>query len=332
VARGESLIRQWKLLSALQSNRVGVCLDDLADIVGYNRRTVQRDLRMLQEAGFPLEHEADEAGKRFWRLPPGLIERQAIILSFPEAVSLYLARQLLAPLTGTLLAEGLDSLIQKIRSTLPQQALRHFEHLHELIAVRAAGQPDYRRHADQLRVLSEAVASCRAVQITYRGAWRAEQYSTFIHPYGIVFYGGELYVPAYSVRAGAIRLFKVSRISRAELSAQRFTRPGDLRLEDLFTGSFGIVRPTGGKPIDIICRFDGPVAVLVTERQWHRSQRIQSRREGSLLVRYRLGETSEFKRWIKGLGPGAAVLKPDWLRREIRAELLEAVRQHGGAR
>ena len=53
VARGESLIRQWKLLSALQSNRVGVCLDDLADIVGYNRRTVQRDLRMLKEAVIP---------------------------------------------------------------------------------------------------------------------------------------------------------------------------------------------------------------------------------------------------------------------------------------
>jgi len=88
MARGESLLRQWKLLKILQSRRVGMSLRDLAALAGYTERTIQRDLRLLREAGFPVTHNDDEFGKRFWRLPSQFLEREGIVLSVTEAVSL----------------------------------------------------------------------------------------------------------------------------------------------------------------------------------------------------------------------------------------------------
>jgi len=37
----------------------------------------------------------------------------------------------------------------------------------------------------------------------------------------------------------------------------------------------------------------------------------------------------EFKRWIKGFGDQAEVIKPTWLRDELREELLAAAKRHG---
>lgn len=328
MARGAALVRQWKLLMALQSRRMGICLDDLADIVGYHRRTVQRDLQVLREAGFPLQYETDDFGKRFWRVPREVLERQSILLSVGEAISLYLARQMLAPLSGTLLADGLESLIGKIRSALPGEALAHFAGLGEVMMVRAPSRADYRKYAGQLRVLSEAARGEQAVRIRYRGAWRAEEYETTIHPYGIVLYEADVYVVAYSLRAKGMRVFKVSRIRQAEPTGQRFRRPADFSLEQVFAGSFGIMHARPERPIEIVCRFEGPLATVVAERQWHGSQRLERQPDGSLLMRFELSETVEFVRWIKGLGPRAVVVEPRWLREQIRRELLAAAEKY----
>ena len=51
MSRGNQLLRQWQLLRILQQFRVGISIDELAERVGYKRRTVERDLAMLKEAG-----------------------------------------------------------------------------------------------------------------------------------------------------------------------------------------------------------------------------------------------------------------------------------------
>jgi predicted DNA-binding transcriptional regulator YafY len=51
MARGESLIRQWNLLKALQAHRFGVGTEDLAARLECSKRQVQRDLNVLQQVG-----------------------------------------------------------------------------------------------------------------------------------------------------------------------------------------------------------------------------------------------------------------------------------------
>ena len=107
MARGEPLIRQWNLLKALQARRFGGGVDELADRLECTKRTVQRDLNVLQQAGFPISYEQRDFGKRFWKLAPHFIEREELMLSVTEMLSLFLSRQILSPLSGTQFGDGL---------------------------------------------------------------------------------------------------------------------------------------------------------------------------------------------------------------------------------
>ena len=64
VPRNQEVIRQWKVLHALESSRHGVTIDALADELEVTTRTIRRDLAALQEAGFPLYDERDDDGPR----------------------------------------------------------------------------------------------------------------------------------------------------------------------------------------------------------------------------------------------------------------------------
>jgi predicted DNA-binding transcriptional regulator YafY len=328
MARGESLLRQWKLLKILQSRRTGTSLGDLADLAGYTERTIQRDLRLLIEAGFPISHDQDVFGKRFWRLPVQFLERESTVLSLTEAVSLYFAKELLAPLTGTSLADGLDSVIDKIRTMLPQTALDHFAELGERILVRSAGQTDYRKHRQTISVISDAVQTDRVIQITYRSVWRGDKYTAAVHPYGLVYFEGDLYLVGYSERSSAVRVFKITRILEARKTASGFRRPESFSLDDHFHGSFGIMQPGEGE-IDAVVEFDPAIAALIEERQWHPSQRLRTGAGGKLIATYRLANTVEFERWIMSFGPHARVLKPPSLSKRIRDMFLAAIEAYG---
>jgi predicted DNA-binding transcriptional regulator YafY len=339
--RGEQLLRQWNLLRTLQTRGRGLSLRELAGELDVSERTVQRDLELLEELGFPLEYDEDPFGKRFWHIPHDFFRTGPLTLSLTEALSLHLAQRFFAPLTGTYFMEGLQAVLGKIRSLLPATALEHFRELDDILHVRLGPVTDYSGHADTIRLLLDAARQQTTVEIEYRSVWRGETYTTRVDPYGLVYYEGDLFLVGHSHRAAATRVFKVTRIATARLSDQTFTRPADFDLDQHFRASFGIFQSTA-EPVDVTVRFRGPVAALVEERVWHESQKlerlppeatlfdVQSDQPKELIGHFRLANLVEFKRWLKGLGQYAEVLRPASLRDELREELLAAARQYGG--
>ena len=55
----------------------------------------------------------------------------------------------------------------------------------------------------------------------------------------------------------------------------------------------------------------------------------QGHETDALVATFHLAEVIEFKRWVKGFGDQAVVLRPEWLREEIRQDLLAAAAQYG---
>ncbi len=339
MARGEQILRHWNLLSVLQTRGTGLKLRELAAEFEVTGRTIQRDFEILQKLGFPIQHQTDETGRRYWRLPHDFFKAGPLVLSLTEAISLHLAEHLFEPLSGTLFADGLAAVREKIRSRIPAAALDYFRGLDEVVHVRRVGCTDYAPHAETIRVLTEAAQRSLTVELAYESLWRGVRYTTGVDPYGLVYYDGDLFLLGRSHQAGAIRIFKVTRILAVTLTSQPFRRPPGFRLDEHFRNTFGIVR-SAGPPVEVTVRFTGPAAALVEERAWHASQRtewlavenslfeeLQGERR-ALLARFRLSDLVEFKRWIKGFGADAEVLKPADLRRELRAELLAAARRY----
>lgn len=336
MSRGDQLVRQWNLLRMLQTRGEGMPLADLSRSLNVAERTVQRDLELLQDLGFPITFDADDFGKRFWRMPHDYFKTGPLFLSLTEAISLHLARHFFQPLTGTLFAQGLEGVLEKIRAILPAKALEHFRDLEESLHVRAFGSVDYSEKSGLLEQLFDAARSCKRVDLGYKSLWRRKEYTTGFDPYGIVIFEDDLFVIGHSYRADAIRVFKVARVASVEVAAETFERPAGFSLEKTFRDSFGIMK-SDGEPIEIVVRFDGPMAALVEEREWHESQKLQWLANGetlfeaqpdepeALIATFRLSNVVEFKRWILSFGSNAEVVRPDSLRHEIRAELLCAV-------
>ena len=338
--RGEQIERHWNLLKTLQTRGEGIPLRDLAEHFEVSERTIQRDFEFLQELGFPVDHQDDDFGKRYWRMPHDFFRTGPLVLSLTEAVSLHLAERMFTPLAGTPFADGLAAALAKIRASVPRQALDYFAELDGTLHVRRVGVTDYAPRADIIRMLTDAVRDRRTVELTYRALWRGAAYTTRFDPYGMVIYDGDLFAVGKSRRADDLRIFKVIRITAAVGTDVTFERPADFNLEAHFRDSFGITQ-TQGEPTEIQVRFTGPVAGLVEERVWHASQQVQwltgeetlfepaGTEQEALLATFRLANTVEFKRWLKGFGDQAEVIRPEWLRRELHDELSAAARVYG---
>jgi predicted DNA-binding transcriptional regulator YafY len=93
--------------------------------------------------------------------------------------------------------------------------------------------------------------------------------------------------------------------------------PGGFDFEKFAQSAFVMV---GGEAQEVEIRFSEQQAPYVRERTWHSSQSIETRPNGSIILRLKVADLGEVKRWLVGFGAEALVLKPSSLRREISAE------------
>jgi hypothetical protein len=117
--RGKASVRQLKLLSMIEA-RHGVEIDEAARELGALRRTVYRDLEVLQHAGFPLISDRHEGGRARWRVIPGFRQRLQLSFTWSELLALMVAQQQMAGLGGTVFADSATSALEKIRASLPR--------------------------------------------------------------------------------------------------------------------------------------------------------------------------------------------------------------------
>ena len=331
MSRGEPLYRQWNILRALQANHFGLCAEELSERIGCSKRQVQRDLKILQEVGFPVWFEDRDFGKRFWRVKWQQVEGDKLMLSMTETISLFLSQQLLVPLAGTQFGDGLATAIDKIKAFLPNKALGYFQDLGAMLLVKNVARHDYSGQDKEIRIINQAIADSKALKVHYHSASQGRDIETHFHPYGMVFFGASLYCIGFMPLYGEIRTLKVDRFKGVEMTGQRFERPADFSLAAHVKGGFGIF--SSGKPRTIKVRLTGWAATNVREHQWHPSQRIlkdcRSNGEDCVVATFELSDTTEFKRWLLGFGRHAVVQAPTDLATELKAEFREVCLSYG---
>src|SRR4029079_11728630 len=115
------------------------------------------------------------------------------------------------------------------------------------------------------------------------------------------------------------------RMRDVRLTSTRFHRPADFSIGKLLRGSFGA--HSGKEKYLIKLQFDSFAARLVAERSWHESQRIQSKRDGSITLTLELTGLQEIERWILSWGSHVQVLAPTELVKAVQstARAIEAL-------
>jgi predicted DNA-binding transcriptional regulator YafY len=325
VPRNQEVIRQWKVLHALESSRHGVSIDALADDLDVTTRTIRRDLAALQEAGFPLYDERDEDGRARWRLDGHVLKGLETGFTLAELCALYLSRNMLEAVGGTPFQRDLTLAFARLEKMLSPRMRQFLDRLPHILAAkpgpraRAAGSSQ-----DIVGRLLEATLHYRVARMKYHSVSSARMKDYLIHPYRLAFAQGGLYLLAYVPEYKDVRTFAVDRVASVSLEKQTFT-PSRAIPDDVFGNSLGV---NTGPPSHVEIAFDKRVTPYVRARVWHPSQTLRESADGGVVLTLEVCNDLALRSWILGWGASARVLAPAALAADIRADLNDASAQY----
>ena len=322
------LTRQWILLSTLSARRYGATVKELAEELEVGLKTIRRDLTALQAAGLPLEEKVLVRGLKRWRIDPERWQ-PSLGFAFDEAIALYIARRLLEPLAGTPFWSAAQSALKKTRATLSAAALEYIDRFGETFHRTRFGESDYAGKAAIVEQLNLGIDDHCEVFLTYQSLHSTEPTTYPVHPYGLTFHRGSLYLVGFAPDHSQIRHWKLDRMEKAEVTQVRFNRPADFELETHFRNSFGVYEGGGDDCVKVW--FSTEVARYVGESVWHPSQELRPQKDGSLIAKFHLDGTREIKAWILSFGRHAEVLEPEELRVEMGEEAEEMAKRYRDA-
>jgi predicted DNA-binding transcriptional regulator YafY len=322
VPRNQEVIRQWKVLHALESSRHGVQIDALANELDVTTRTIRRDLAALQEAGFALYDTHDENGRVRWRLDGHVLKGLDTGFTLAELCALYLSRNLLESVAGTPFQRDLTHAFERLQRALSPRMRQFLDRLPAVLATKPGPRARGGEAAsDIVDKLLEATLHFRVATMRYHSVSSGKVKDYLIHPYRLAFAQGGHYLIAYVPAYEAVRTFAVDRIKSVSLEKQTFTPPRDMP-EDIFANSLGV---NTGPAQRVEIAFDARIAPYVRARVWHGSQEARDQDDGSLVLTMQVCHDWALRSWILSWGPFARVTAPESLASEVRQDL-EATR------
>jgi predicted DNA-binding transcriptional regulator YafY len=319
MARGDQLARQWMIFQKLLTSKYGKTVNDLACDLDCHPRTVYRDLDALQAAGFPIYNERVN-GTGFWALLESARKPVPVPFSLSELMALYFSRDVIKSLKDTVFYDSLESLLKKIKTTLPADAEKYLKQVEKSLTVGSRPHKQYGKFSKIIDALNKAIIARKAVAIVYYTMSRKKVTRREVEPYKLWYYNGGFYLIGHCRWKKEVRIFALERIKALDPTDKSFKVPADFKFEDFMRHSFGVFR---GEPERVSIWFDTDVVEYVKEKVWHDTQDIQDNRDGSIVFSADVAVTAELKRWIMRWGSAAVVLEPEQLRDEVQSEAAE---------
>jgi proteasome accessory factor B len=322
--RNQEVIRQWKVLHALESSRHGATIDALAGELDVTTRTIRRDLAALQEAGFALYDERDDHGRVRWRIDGHVLHGLETGFTLAELCALYLSRNLLEAVAGTPFQRDLTNAFGRLEKMLSPRMRQFLDRLPSVLVAKPG--PRSRggdSSADLVARLLEATLHFRVTTMRYDSVSSGRVKDYVVHPYRLAFAQGGLYLLAHVPEYDAVRTFAIDRIASVSLEKRTFT-PKQPIGDDVFANSLGV---NTGPAERVEIAFEPQVAPYVRARVWHPSQQVREDSGGRLSLTMDVCHDWALRSWILSWGPFARVVSPAPLAREIRSDL-EAAGAH----
>ncbi|MDQ7028976.1 MAG: WYL domain-containing protein [Ardenticatenia bacterium] len=303
--------RLLRLTHLLYRHPNGLTVRDMSRICGVSARTIQRDLKSLEESGVPIWQDEDEERPRYgivdgYYIPP-------LQLTLGEATALYLAARLLCRHVDERNPHIVQAMAQ-LATVLPENLARALQDTLEVVS----RQPDDPNFRHTFEVIALGWATGRKVRIWYLPARRQETRTHVIWPYFMEPGIRALYVVAHTETYDRVITFKMERIRQAELLDETFELPEDFLPARILRQSWGIIWDESVE--EVVLRFSPEVARRVDESVWHPSQEVEELPDGGRLMRLRVSGTLEIEPWIKSWGNAVEVLTPQHLREKMAAE------------
>ena len=213
MARLERLLGMALLLSARRRLRAAA----LASELGISERTVYRDLRALQDAGFPIQGTPGDG----YRLPFDAFLRP-LAFTEAEAAALSIAAHTLASTADEALRETLGSALSKLESGLRSEARAGARLRRESVAF-----PPGKAKDGPVGQVLEAVRARNLLCFDYDAVTGKRSLNRRVEPLGLVRLPDGWLLIAHCLARDAARAFRLDRMRRVRVRPEQFApRPG----------------------------------------------------------------------------------------------------------
>ena len=313
--------------------------------LGLERRTAERYLRHLKDAGLPIvaQRRGRQASYALDKLRAKL-DLEAIDVAPAAARSLSLllvAAQLLPAHLG--IKEAVDRTVRAALRLRGMKAAAELRRMEDAVLVLENDAKDYRGKEDVFKKLVDAVLEGRRVKLRYRSPKKSEADNEDVFAASIGLYKGGLYLLAVPLDDdGRQPSWKaLERIEDLVVSARGPALPLAVRPRAIEEARrrWGPARPrsailkSGEARAQVITlHFSEAAAPYVLARPWHTAVDVEpwpKSRGGGLRMSLRLtGQTDMFESWVKSWGTQVQVLRPSDMAERIAADLRAAADAH----
>lgn len=294
----------------LQSRSV-VTNKELQERFHIGRRTVYRDLKVLEQAGVPV---INESGQGFsiiegFRMLPSRFSQE-------EVLSLMVAEKVMQKHETAFVRQHFETALIKIKGSFRAQQKDHLSHLENKLQINEPFR-ETKYLPDIIDVLLKSILSKRVVEISYVKSGTSLKVARTIEPVGLFYENGSWYVLAWCRLKSGYRNFRLDRIQRI------------IRCDDNFKQE----HPS----VDELRRADSqnnitPVVIAVDPDyahflHWERQNYGFSREEmlsNEIIMYFDCRQSPvSFARWFMRFVDVAKILEPAYLPAEVR-RILEA--------
>ncbi|NER01004.1 MAG: WYL domain-containing transcriptional regulator [Cyanothece sp. SIO2G6] len=288
----------------------------IAEALEVSERTIQSDFAFMRDRFQAPIQFSKTKGQHYtdpnWRLP-------SISLTEGELFALTLGARMLAAYAGSAYEVKLESAVDQLVARLPETVQTDLQQLAQHWVVFHPGATNVNFDSEVWQKLEFACQMFRSVRITYFSPKRNEASERIVDPYVLRISRTNPYLTGFCHSRQAIRDFRVDRIQAIEVLTDLFEIDPTFDPQAYLEAPF--FHEQGGEPQWVSIWFDAETAPYIRERQWHSSQVIEEREDGSLILGVEVRGLEEVKRWVMYYGQGAIALEPIELAGMIRAEL-----------
>mgnify|MGYP006282675481 CR=1 FL=1 len=284
-------------------------------------RNVQRDMKVLAERHDDVIGVERRKNRRYYFVKPDMRDKMSLPIERNGLLALFLLKRLQSFFdfdTGNMerLSEGIAELSSRDDYDLFEDLDQRLSETTFFLGERSL----FNLRGTMLNDLLTALVTRRKVATDYRGSAKDKPVPRTICPVKLILYKGELYFICISERhTDRDYYIKLSRIVTATLLDEQFVVPKARRerIEKRLSSSFGMLDEDDPRPRNVTLKFPGYMKLLLSERQFHPSQKLREDTEGSVILTMRAPVDKDLLQWVLGWSDTVQVLKPVSLRRDL---------------
>jgi proteasome accessory factor B len=290
-------------------------------------RTVQRYLEFMRtRLHADIIYDSANQGYKYEGEPA---EISTAMLDEVDFDTMAQALPLLSQYRGAPFGKRFEKTLKKMTAKIPARLRERSEQ--SPLFLHAKSRAPLRDHEEYFQLLLDAANKRLQLDLTYYSASSGVTGTRIVEPYALCVVNARWYLLAYDLRRKRVLKFAVERIWSAGKTGKRFERSSQFSPAQHLQDAFGIYQSPDDEKRDaelIRVRFDALAARYVKDTQWHPSQTMLRREDGSVELTFSLRGTIEVEAFILSWGEHAEILEPLPLRALVRNRLERALAKY----